>query len=178
VDLLHFVRASRDGVFGTAGRARVADRAGETWRSWYGRTTGYEASLDFAPGEQLTFVFLSNMLSAANWQVRDQVRNILLGREVAAIRRPPPVASPFESSDSFVGSYGDPTDPVVISVADGRLFPDTGEFYPIEGERYYLPSSGFVMRFRRNAQGAVDAMITVRTPSGPENLSPRAAARP
>jgi CubicO group peptidase (beta-lactamase class C family) len=177
-DLLHFVRASRDGVFGAAGRARVADSAGVTWRSWYGRTTGYEASLDFAPAQGLTFVFLSNQLSAANWQVRDQVRNLLLGRNAAAIRRPPPVASPFESPERFVGSYGDPADPVVISVVDGHLFRDTGEFYPIEGGRYYLPSSGFVMRFRRDARGAVDAMMTVRTPGGPEILAPRVAARP
>jgi CubicO group peptidase (beta-lactamase class C family) len=177
-DLLHFVRASRTGVFGVAGQGRVADSAGVTWRSWYGRTNGYEASVDFAPAQELTFVFLSNLLSAANWQVREQVRNLVFGRNAAAILRPPPVASPFESPDSFVGSYGDPSDPIVISVVDGHLFRDEGEFYPMKGRRYYVPAAAFVMRFRRNAKGAVDAMMTVRTPGGPETLSPRVAARP
>lgn len=86
------------------------------------------------------------------------------------------MASPFEAADSFVGSYGDPSDPIVISVIDGHLFRDTNEFYPIQGGRYAIPASGSEFRFRRNSTGAVDAIITWRA-SG-ETVSLRVPARP
>jgi hypothetical protein len=159
-DLLHFVRALRGGVLGRAGQAQVADSVGITWKSWYGRTDGYEASVDFNPAADLTLVFLSNLRSAANWQVRAQLRNLLLGRQVESIRRPPSVTSSSETPASFIGSYGDPPDPVVISVVDDHLFRDENEFYPIGDARYYIPASGSVMRFRRTSTGIVDAILT------------------
>jgi CubicO group peptidase (beta-lactamase class C family) len=158
-DLLHFVRGLRDGVFGATGQSRVADSVGVTWRRFYGRINGYETSVDYHPALDLTFVFLSNLQSAANWQLRAQIGNLLLGRNVSAIFRPPAVASAFETPDSFVGDYGDPSDPIVISAADGHLFREENEFYPIEGG-YYVLASGAVMRFRRTSSGKVDAMMT------------------
>jgi hypothetical protein len=128
--------------------------------------------LDIYPAEDLTFVFLSNLRSAANWQLREQIRNLLSGRDAAAIPRPPAIEPPFEVSDTFVGSYGDPSDPIVISVVDGHLFRDDSEFYPIAGGRYYMPASASVMRFRRGSGGKADALLTVRG-SGPETVAPR-----
>jgi CubicO group peptidase (beta-lactamase class C family) len=160
-DLLHFVRALRSGRLGQAGQDLVAERDGSTWRSRYGRTDGYEASVDYDPAGDVSFVFLSNLRSAANWQLRDQIRNVLLGRAPGVILRPPAVAASFESPDSIRGSYGDPADPLVISVADGHLFRDDSEFYPVPGGSYYIPASGSTMRFRRAPDGRVDALITV-----------------
>ena len=161
-DLLRFARASRQGVFGPAGKTRTAESGGQTWRSWYGRTDGYEASVDLLPAEDVTFVFLSNLRSAANWQVREQVKNLLVGREAAAIfRPPPPLAASFETPDTVLGSYGDPSDPVVVAMVDGHLFRDENEFYPIAGGRYYIPASGSTFRFRRTSDGIVDGMVTV-----------------
>ena len=175
-DLLRYARALAKGTFGEAGRRQIAPNAGDTWRAWYGRTNGYEASVDYEPSQDLTFIFLSNLRSAANWQVREQVRNLLLGRTLAAVRRPPPVISRFEAPDTFVGSYGDPTDPIVISVVDGHLFRDDSEFYPIAGGRYYLPASSFVMWFSRTSDGSIDAMRTIRG-NGQETVATRVAGR-
>jgi CubicO group peptidase (beta-lactamase class C family) len=177
-DLLRFARALRSGVFGPAGKARVAASAGQTWRGWYGRTNGYEASVDVLPAADVTFVFLSNLRSAANWQVREQVKNLLAGGSASAIRRPPqPHNPPLETPDSFLGSYGDPSDPVVIAMVDGHLFRDDNEIYPIEGGRYYIPASGSVMRFRRTSDGIVDAMITVSPWASGERLALRLPVR-
>ena len=159
-DLLHLVRSMRDGVFGAAGQSRMADSVGLTWRRWYGRFNGYEASVDYHPKLDLTFVFLSNLQSAANWQLRAQISNLLLGHKAFAIFRPPAVASAFEAPDSFVGLYGDPADPIVISTEGGHLFREENEFYPIEGGGYYVLASGAVMSFRRTSSGKVDAMMT------------------
>jgi CubicO group peptidase (beta-lactamase class C family) len=160
-DLLRFARALRNGVFGAAGKARVDERGDQTWRSWYGRTDGYESSIDILPAADVTFVFLSNLRSASNWQLRDQVKNLLAGRPVTEIPRPPrPLESPFETADALLGPYGDPTDPIVVTSVDGHLFRDDSEVYPIAGGRYYIPASGSVMRFRRTADGVVDALVT------------------
>jgi CubicO group peptidase (beta-lactamase class C family) len=173
-DLLRFARALRNGVFGAAGKTRIAGSAGQTWRSWYGRTYGYEASVDVLSAEDVIFVFLSNLRSAANWQIRDQVKNLLVGRPAAAIfGPPPPLDSSFETPDAFLGSYGDPTDPIVVAVADGHFFRDDNEFYPIAGGRYYIPASGSVMRFRRTSDGIVDGIVTVSPWDGKERLAPR-----
>jgi CubicO group peptidase (beta-lactamase class C family) len=172
-DLLRFVRALRKGVFGPGGKSRTAENAGQTWRGWYGRTDGYEASVDLLPAGDVTFVFLSNLRSAANWQVREQVKNVLMGREAAAIVRPPPVAASFETPDAYLGSYGEPADPIVIAMVDGHLFRDENEFYPIAGGRYYIPASGSVMRFRRTSEGLVDAVVMVTPWNGAERLSLR-----
>ena len=160
-DLLRFARSLRNGVFGHAGQSRVAETPGQRWRSWYGRTDGYEASVDLLPGSDMTFVFLSNLRSAANWQLREQVKNLLTDRKAAAIFRPPlPVDAAFDTPDSFAGSYGEPSDPIVVSTLDGHFFRDENEFYPIAGGRYYIPASGSVMRFRQTSEGIVDGMVT------------------
>jgi CubicO group peptidase (beta-lactamase class C family) len=154
-DLVRFARALRNGAYGAAGKARVDESGTQTWRSSYGRTEGYEASLDVLPAADVTFVFLSNLRSAANWQVRDQVKSLLAGGKAAAILRPPPpLLSSFEAADAVLGRYGDAADPVVVSTVDGHLFRDDNEVYPIAGGRYFIPASGSVMRFRRTAEGS------------------------
>jgi hypothetical protein len=116
--------------------------------------------VDFLPAQDLTFIFLSNLRSAANWQIRTEVKNILVGRAVATIASVPAVAPSFEPHSAIVGAYGDPADPVVISVAESRLFRDESEFYPIAGGWYYLPASGTTFRFGRDSGGNVDSMVT------------------
>ena len=177
-DLFRFARALRRGVFGPAGKTRTAESDRQTWRSWYGRTNGYEASVDLLPAADVTFVFLSNLRSAANWQVREQVKNLLAGRKATAIPRPPlPLASSFESPDSVVGAYGDPSDPIVVGMVDGHLFRDENEFYPVAGGRYYIPASGSVMHFRRTSAGNVDGIVTVTPWDGKERLAPKLPGR-
>ena len=177
-DLLRFARASRRGDFGAAGKTRTAESGDQTWRSWYGRTDGYEASVDLLPAADLTFVFLSNLRSAANWQLREQVKSMLQGRKAAAIfRPPPPLASSFEAPDALLGSYGDPSDPVVIAMVDGHLFRDDSEFYPIAEGRYYIPASGSAFRFRRTSDGIVDGMVTVSPWADTERLALRVPGR-
>lgn len=167
-DLWRLARAVRRGVFGDelAGDAYGGDL--DAWRGWLGRTNGYEASIDLLPSADLAFVFLSNLQSAANWQVREQVQAVLLGREPAAIPLPPPVAEPFEPPESLVGTYG----PAEITFVDGALFRGDNEIYPTEGGRYYIPASGSFVRFRRDPAGAVDALISV-SGSGEETVLPR-----
>jgi CubicO group peptidase (beta-lactamase class C family) len=178
-DLFRFARASRNGLFGTTGRARTTEKDGETWRSWYGRTNGFEASVDLLPASDVTFVFLSNLRSAANWQIRDRVKNLFVGRESDVMIRPPaPLPAPFESPDSVLGSYGDPSDPIVISMVDGHLFRDDNEVYPIAGGRYYIPASGSVMRFRRSTDGIVDGLVTVSPWASGERIALRVPGRP
>ncbi|HUF11514.1 MAG TPA: serine hydrolase domain-containing protein [Longimicrobiales bacterium] len=156
-DLLYFVRAIEDGVFGSELSDEAFGGDSMTWHGWTGRSNGYEASVDVVPGEDLVFVFLSNLQSAANWQLRERIQSILLGESRVAIPLPPPVAEPFEEPESLVGSYG----PAEITVVDGRLFRGDNEFYPIDGEKYYIPASGSVMRFRRDPTGAVDAIVSI-----------------
>ncbi len=169
-DLLHFANAARAGILGQEAQAFTTGTGSPTWRGWYGRLNT-EASVDVMPSGEITFVFLANLRSAATWQLRAQVRNLLQGVATTSIKRPPPVAARFESAASFVGSYGDAADPVVVSEVDGHLLRDDSEFYPIEGGRYYLPASGFVMWFRRGPGGRVDAMMTDR--DGKETVQPR-----
>ena len=91
-DLLRFVRAIRSGVFGPDHWKRELGADPRAWRGWTGRTGGYEASVDVLAAEDLIFVFLSNLRSAANWQIREQVKRVLTGGAAAAIpdqgRRP------------------------------------------------------------------------------------------
>ncbi len=79
-DLLQFVWSIEDGVFGQGLREQTFGGDGATWSGWYGRANGYEASVDVLPSADLVFVFLSNLQSAANYQVREQVKRILLGQ--------------------------------------------------------------------------------------------------
>jgi hypothetical protein len=159
-DLLQFVRALHNGKFGGVAQKQLGTQSDTGWTGWYGRTNGYEASVDFLPVQDLTFIFLSNLRSAANWQIRDQVRRILMGRAVTTIASVPPVAQEFEPHNVVVGAYGDPVDPVLISETEGRLFRDESEFYPIAGGWYYLPASGTTFRFGRDSGGRVDSVVT------------------
>ena len=165
-DLVAFVRAIRAGVFGADAAAEMFAGEASSWNHWYGRTNGYEASVDVLKAKDVTFVFVSNLQSAANWQLRAQIQSVIAGASATPIPVPPPVVAPFEDPDSFVGSYG----VADVALLDGALFRGDVEFYPIEGRRYYIPVSGSVMYFRRDAQGRVDAMITVRG-SGQESVA-------
>jgi len=171
-DLLHFVRALHNGKFGSVSRKQLGAPTDTVWTGWYGRTNGYESSVDFLPAQDLTFIFLSNLRSAANWQIREQVRHLLSGHAVATIASVPPVAPQFEARGALMGAYGDPVDPVVISESDGRLFRDESEFYPIADGRYYLPASGATFRFARASGGSVDSIIT-RFPGAAEERALR-----
>ncbi len=171
-DLLDFARAVRAGVFGEDFSQEVFGGDATTWHSWTGRTNGYEASVDVLPSENLIFVFLSNLQSAANWQLRQQIQNVLVGQSAVAIPLPPPVAEQFEAATSLVGSFGT----AEITLIDGKLFRGSNEFYPIEGQRYYIPASGTAMRFRRDSTGAVDAIISFGV-GGRETVLPRSAGR-
>jgi hypothetical protein len=167
-DLFHLVQAIRTGVFGKGLAEDAFGGEPDAWQGWAGRTSGYEASVDVLPAEDLVFVFLSNLRSAANWRAREAIRSILVGRPADRIPAPPPVAEPFEEPTSLVGIYG----PAEITVVDGELFRGENEFYPIAGGRYYIPASGTVMRFRRDATGAVDAIVLI-SGGGRETVLPR-----
>jgi CubicO group peptidase (beta-lactamase class C family) len=175
-DLLHFVRALHRGTFESTAQKRLGAPTDTVWARWYGRTHGYEGSVDFLPAEDLTFIFLSNLRSAANWQIRAQVQNILRGRAAATVASTPAVGPVFESHSAVIGAYGDPADPVVISEAEGRLFRDGNEFYPIAGRWYYLPASGSRMRFGRDSSGNVDSIVTAFG-SAPERVLRRIRQR-
>jgi CubicO group peptidase (beta-lactamase class C family) len=171
-DLLRFVRALRNGKFGRVSQKLLGAPTDTVWTGWYGRTNGYEGSVDYLPAQDLTLIFLSNLRSAANWQIREQVRHLLLGRAVATIASVPPIAPQFEAPNEVVGVYGDPVDPLVISESEGRQFRDESEFYPIAGGRYYLPASGTTFRFARDSGGSVDSIIT-RFPWAPQERALR-----
>lgn len=158
-DLLHFVRELNDGKFGNVAQKLLGTRGDTTWTNWYGRINGYEGSVDFLPSEDITVVLLSNLQSAANWQIRERVRNIVVGLSISAIPVPPPVAPAFENPAQFVGLYGDPSDPTAVVEKDGRLFNDGDEFYPISGRQYYEPVSGDIMHFARDSSGRVIAKL-------------------
>ena len=173
-DMLHLVRALRAGKFGSAAaQEHLGDPADTTWSGWYGRTDGYESSVDYLPAQDLTFVFLSNLRSTANWQLRIQVRNVLRGHPVMPLASVPAVVPPFEPVESIVGPYDDAPDSIVISHVDGRLLRDGDDIYPMAGGWYYEPASGAMMRFARDAAGAVDSMVTRYPWSGKERAMRR-----
>ncbi|HEX9800237.1 MAG TPA: serine hydrolase domain-containing protein [Thermoanaerobaculia bacterium] len=157
-DLLRFVRALRSGVYGEKLWGESFGPDASTWDGWSGRTNGYEGSVDVLPSADLTFVFLANLQSAANWQIREAIRNILLGLEPEPMPLPPPVGMRAEDPESIVGTYG----AAEITIRDGALFRGDNEFYPIEGGRYYIPASGAMIRFRRDPAGRVDALVEIR----------------
>jgi CubicO group peptidase (beta-lactamase class C family) len=161
-DMWRFVRAIRAGTLGVGAQQRLMDPSQPSWRGWYGRTNGYEASIDYLPAEDLTVVFLSNLRSASNWQIREQLKRILTGGTPADIPDPPEVAPRFEDAREITGLYGDPNDPVEITAGNGRLFRDENEFYPITGRQYSIPASGNTFRFSRDANGVVTKMDTDR----------------
>ena len=172
-DLLHFVTAMRAGTLGKTAQAQVTSAVG-SWRAFYGRNNS-EASVDVLPSNGITLVLLTNLQSAVTWQLRAQLKNLLQRKPTMAIQRPGPVRPRFEPTSSIVGRYGSPTDPIEISEAEGKLYRDENEIYPIDGERYLSPASGFIMRFRRAASGDVDAMVTLNG-SGQETVLPRVSS--
>lgn len=174
-DMVHLIEALQQGAFGDDLRAGVIDDA-SAWTGWYGRTSGYEASIDVLPAQNLIVIFLSNLLSASNWQIRAQLKRIVTGSRADAIPLPPPVADRFESPAPLVGVYGSAASPVEVALVDGRLFRGENEFYPTPGARYYIPASGSTMRFRRDASGAVDAIVTI-SGDGRETVLPRVRGR-
>ncbi len=171
-DLLHFATAMRAGTLGKSAQEQVMAPDG-SWRGFYGRTNS-EASIDVLPSNGITLVLLTNLQSAVTWQLRAQLKNLLQRKPTTAIQRLPAVGPRFEPTSSFVGGYGSPSSPVKISEVEGKLYRDENEFYPIEGERYCLPASGSIMRFRRTTNGKVDAIVTV-SGSGQETILPRIA---
>jgi len=167
-DLLHFVQAIREGVFGASPLREALVEEPTVLHGWTGRTNGYEASVDILPAEDLIFISLSNLQSAANWQSREQIRNLMRGRAAVAIPMPPPVAAEFEEPKSLLGSYG----PADINLVDAALFRGDNEFYPIAGRQYYIPASGTIMEFRRASGGAVDAIVSISA-GGRETVLPK-----
>lgn len=172
-DLFHFAAAMRAGTLGKTAQEQVTAADGR-WQGFYGRNNS-EASLDVLPSEGITLVMLTNLQSAVTWQLRAQLKNLLQRKAPTAIQRLGPVRPRFEPTSAFVGKYGKSSDAVEISEVDGKLYRDDNEFYPIDGERYCIPASGTVFRFRRTASGAVDAMLTVRG-GGQETVLPRVAS--
>ena len=158
-------------------RKTLAETADDgRWHGFYGRTNS-EASLDVLPSSGITLVLLTNLQSGVTWQLRAQLKNLLQRKPTTAVHRVGPVRPRFEPASSFVGKYGKSSDFVEISEVGGKLFRDDNEFYPIDGERYCIPASGTIFRFRRTASGEVDAMLTVRG-GGPETVLPRIALPP
>lgn len=155
-DLHRFVRAVQTGAFGDGPRATAFAGDVIAWHGWTGRTGGYEASVDVRPADGLIVVLLSNLRSAANWRVRAGIQAILTGGDPEPIPLPPPVAGAFEDPGSLIGDYG----PAEIRREGGALLRGENEFYPIAGQRYYVPASGTTMWFRRDSTGAVDALVS------------------
>jgi CubicO group peptidase (beta-lactamase class C family) len=158
-DLVAFVRSARNGAFGEELQSWAQTGDKDTWRGWYGRTNGYEASVDLLPSQDLVFVVLSNLRSAANWQLRQRIHDLLAGHTVLAIPLPPARAANFEPSSDLVGLYGDPSDPIEVALHEGELYRDENQIYPVAGARYYIPVSGFTMTFHRH-DGSVDSIVT------------------
>jgi hypothetical protein len=125
----------------------------------------------------LTIVLLTNLQSSVTWQLRDRLKRLTSGAGLSPIALPPPVAPVVEPPADFVGRYGDPDDPIVIGVVRGRLYRDENEFYPIAGSGFYIPASGATMRFRRDSNGAVDALLTTFG-DGRETTRPRLSNDP
>jgi CubicO group peptidase (beta-lactamase class C family) len=170
-DVFRLARAVENGAFGAGVRRRFRGSDADGWQATEGRTNGYNAFLDLHPARGLTFVFLSNLQSAANWQLRAAIHAVLTGEPPRPIQLPPPVAAGFEPPSEIVGLYDGGGAPIEIAVRDGGLFRADNEFYPVDGDRYYIPGSGSAMRFRRDASGVVDALVTLR--EGGDSVYPR-----
>lgn len=171
-DLVALVAAIQRGTLGEEARARIVGGDPTGWRGWTGRTNGYEASVDFLPAEGLTFVFLSDLQSASNWQVREQVKRILEGQAPHLVPIPPPVRASSDRPESLVGVFG----PATITLVDGKHFRGDNEFYATDRGEYYIPASGTTMRFRRDSSGFVDAIVSM-SPGGTQTVLPRSAGQ-
>jgi CubicO group peptidase (beta-lactamase class C family) len=158
-DLVAFARKARDGAFGEELQSWTNAGDKDKWRGWYGRTNGYEASVDLLPSQDLVVAMVSNLRSAANWQLRQRIHDLLVGRSLLAIPMPPARAANFEPPSDLVGLYGDRDDPDEVAVHEGELYRDESQIYPIAGDKYYETVSGFTMRFHRQ-NGNVDSIVT------------------
>ena len=158
-DLLAFARRVREDSFGEELQSWANGGDKDAWRGWYGRINGYEASVDLLPRRDLVVVMVSNLQSAANWQLRKGIRDLLVGRSVLAVPLPPARAADFERPSDLVGRYGDRDDPVEVAVHEGQLYRDENQIYPVAGDKYYMPVSGFTMKFHRQNE-SVDAIVT------------------
>ncbi|HMG95708.1 MAG TPA: serine hydrolase domain-containing protein [Gemmatimonadaceae bacterium] len=163
-DMFRFVRAAHANKLGTAAHEELTDTS---WTGIYGQTNGYEASVDYYAPLDITFVFLSNLYSLTNYQLRLAVRNLIAGRPTVAMIRPPAVSPATQDPAPFLGDYGDADDPVSVSQENGRLFRDGNEFYPIADGWFYVPGTGARFRFTRGADSTVNGMFT-RWESGQE----------
>jgi len=171
-DLVRFVSAIKNGVFGDQIQERYFGENPEIWQSFTGRTNGYETSIDVNANGELVFVFLSNLQSASNWQVRERIKTLLQGDDATPIPLPPSVSDRFEDQESILGSFG----AAEIRLIGNNLFRGDNEIYPIDGNRYYIPASGTTMHFRRNEAGQVDALVSV-SGGGRESLLLKSAIR-
>lgn len=158
-DLAAFAGKIREGAFGEELRTRASTGDKDEWRGWYGRINGYEASVDLLPSRDVVVVMESNLQSAANWQLRARVKDLLSGRAVLPVPLPPARVAGFEPASELTGLYGDPHDPVEVAFREGEISRDENQIYPISGERYYMPASGFTMKFHRE-NGKVDSVVT------------------
>jgi CubicO group peptidase (beta-lactamase class C family) len=174
-DLVAFLRKARDGAFGEELQSWANAGDKDTWRGWYGRTNGYEASVDLLPSRDLVVAMVSNLQSAANWQLRRRIHDLLVGRPVLAIPLPPARAANFEPLSDLVGPYGDRNDPVEVVVHEGELYRDEDQIYPVAGDKYYELVSGFTMRFHRQ-NGIVDSIVTTFA-DGNERVLQKVAAQ-
>ncbi len=158
-DLNSFLTAMKTGALAVESRF---NQESKSWRGWTGRSSGYEAYLDVLPYRDLRLVILTNLRSAATWQVRDNLRKILSNEMTKPIVRPLHVKEPFESHQSLTGSYNNNGSAFTINIQRGKLYRGDNEFYPVDGNRYYIPASGTIMKFRRNDSDQVDAIIQIR----------------
>jgi CubicO group peptidase (beta-lactamase class C family) len=158
-DLLRFRLAARSGRLPISSPARA--RAPQEWDAAAGRTNGYEAFFDSLDAAGLTFIFLNNLQSTANWQIQEQVRNVLQNKPTRPLVLPPPIGRANEPPHSLVGRYGSSDAPVEITLDAGHLFRGENEFYATDNGDYYIPASGTTMHFRRGNDGRIDAIISV-----------------
>jgi hypothetical protein len=170
-DLVAFVGKVREGRFGEELRKWAEQGEKDEWRGWYGRINGYEASLDLLPSQDLAFALVTNLRSAATWQLRQRIQDLLVDSPVLAIPLPPARTASFEPSSDLVGLYGDPDDPVEIAILEGELARDGNQIYPMAGAKYYIPVSGSTMRFHRR-DGNVESIVTTFG-DGKERILPK-----
>ncbi len=148
-DLQRLVVAGRRGELGQGAEAQFAGSS-EEWTGYAGRTNGYEAWLDARPADGSILVFLSNLQSASNWQIREQILRHLEGEEFLDVPLPPPLEEQIEEAARILGRYG----AAEIRREEDSLFRGENEFYPIADGEYYIPGSGTRMRFEGPATRA------------------------
>jgi CubicO group peptidase (beta-lactamase class C family) len=173
-DLVAFIGKARDGAFGEELKSWANTGDKSEWRGWYGRINGWEASVDLLPSQDLVVAMVSNLQSAANWQLRQRIHDLLVGRPVLPIPLPPARVASFEPPADVVGLYGDPSDPDEVALHEGELDKDGDQIYPVAGDKYYEPVSGFTRRFHRQ-DGKVDSIVTTRG-DGSERVMRKVAA--